>query len=212
MTVPRSRLSALPGERLAGIGHNQGPPLEAGRTWRLQCWKRARAALLPRLPVEVVRRRVARARELGLAYPDYAAILLGAGRDIVGFLFTCDAIGMRLQRGEAVTLPPDRAARLRAIAGAERVLLTDPGTDPARVAEVLAAGPELAFAGFGPMPHEGAAPRVGGDALRAVLGPLGLPPRATVMVGTRAVERDWAEAARTARFLSAEAYFRPHNS
>ncbi len=210
MGLPRSRLSALPGERLPGIGHNAGPPLDPGRSWRAQCWRRARAALLPRLPVEVVRRRVARARELGLAYPDYAAILLGAGRDIVGFLFTCEAIGLRLRRGEVAALPEARAAKLRAIGGAELVLMAGPGAaEPAdRLARRLAAGPRIVFAGAGALPPEDAPLRAGEAAIRAALAPLGLAPRATVMVGTRAAERGWAEAARTARFVSSEAYFR----
>ena len=59
---------------------------------------RARRELLPRLPLEVVRRRVARARQLGLAYPQYAAILLGTGRDIVAFLFTDGGLRLRLER------------------------------------------------------------------------------------------------------------------
>ena len=64
--IPKSPISALAGERLPGIGHNQGPPLEAGFSWRKHVWTKARKELLPKLPLEVIRRRVARAQELGV--------------------------------------------------------------------------------------------------------------------------------------------------
>ena len=48
------------------IGHNNGPTMDPGRGFRRYAWKRARAELLPKMPIEIVRRRVKRARELGL--------------------------------------------------------------------------------------------------------------------------------------------------
>ena len=108
--TPRSPITALNGERLPGIGHNQGPPIEAAVSWRRFAWKKARAKLVPKLPLEIVRRRVRRAAELGLEYPQYASILLGTGRDIVGFLYTCDALGLRLARSGR--LEPSVAAKL----------------------------------------------------------------------------------------------------
>lgn len=47
-------------------GHNGGPAMNPGSAWRRHCWTVAREALLPTLPVEVVRLRLRRARELGL--------------------------------------------------------------------------------------------------------------------------------------------------
>ena len=79
VSLPRSALTALDGERLAGIGHNQGPPIDGALSWRRFAWKKARAVLVPRRPIEVVRRRVRRATQLGLEYPQYASILLGTG-------------------------------------------------------------------------------------------------------------------------------------
>jgi len=47
---------------IPAIGHNGGPALTArGRGWATHCWRQARGALLPHLPVEVVRLRVRRA-------------------------------------------------------------------------------------------------------------------------------------------------------
>lgn len=51
-----------------GIGHNGGPTLEGGHSWRKYSWTKARKALMPTLPVEVVRLRVKRAAELRLPY------------------------------------------------------------------------------------------------------------------------------------------------
>ena len=56
------------------IGHNNGPAMGQGRGWRTYCWRAARRELLPHMPLNVVRRRVKRAAELGLAYPAYARI------------------------------------------------------------------------------------------------------------------------------------------
>ncbi len=203
--TPRTRLSRLPGDPVSLIGHNQGPPLDPGRSWRAHCWRTARAALVPRLPIEVIRRRVLRAQELGLAYPAYASILLGSGRDVVAFLFTAEALALRLTR--TVALPADRVEKLRGLARCDRLLLTGPEQDPADMVGALAAAHGVAFRGAGRAPAETAPQAEGRRALRAVLDPLRLPGDAVVVVGARACERDWAEAARMAAFLSAQAYF-----
>lgn len=62
------------------IGHNQGPPLDPERSGRVFAWSRAVAKAWENPPIEVVRRRVARARELGMTYREYTAILLDTGR------------------------------------------------------------------------------------------------------------------------------------
>ena len=202
MRLPRAPISALPGERLAGIGHNQGPPLDAGQSWRAFAWKKARRELLPRLPLEVIRRRVARARELGLEYPQYASILLGTGRDIVAFLFTSDSMGLRL--GRVLEVPAPVAEKIGGLERCQRLMMT--GHDPRRMAVALAAEPRLVFDGIAPAPRQ---PGLGAGraAIRAALAPLKLPGDAVVMIGTRAEERAWADAARLARFLPAEGYF-----
>ncbi len=204
--APRSTLSRLPGDPVSMLGHNQGPPLDSGYSWRRHAWTAARAELVPHLPIEIVRRRVTRARELGLAYPAYASILLGSGRDIVAFLFTSEALGLRLQR--AVPLPDRTVERLRALKGCDRLLLAAAGEPPQALAALLARA-EIAVRAAAEAPPEAAPVRAGGDAIRALLAPLKLPGDAVVMVGARAAERDWAEAARLARFVAASAYFAP---
>jgi hypothetical protein len=202
--MPRSALSRLPGEEPSPIGHNGGPPLDPGRRWRAVAWGKARSELVKHLPIEIVRRRVARARDLGLAYPAYAAILMGTGRDIVGFLFTAEAIGLRLEREARLA---EVAARKLRETKAERLLLGPP-VAPATLHEALAAQ-GIDFAAVAPAPRREAPDADGRRAIRALLDPLRLPGDAIVMVGARPDERRWAEAARLARFLSAQAYFAP---
>lgn len=204
VTIPRSSLSALPGERLAGIGHNQGPPLDAGRSWRAHCWRTARRELLPRLPLEVIRRRVARARQLGLAYPQYAAILLGTGRDIVAFLFTTESLGLRLER--ELSMPHRIVERLQALERCDRLLMVEQGADLSGLARDLSAQ-SMPFAALAVAPPRDAAWGAGRAAVRAALDPQRLPSDAVVMVGTTPEERVWADAAQLARFLPAGSYF-----
>jgi hypothetical protein len=202
--IPRAPHSALPGERLPGIGHNQGPPLDPGRSWRAHAWRTARRELLPRLPLEVIRRRVARARQLGLAYPQYASILLGTGRDITAFLFTSESLGLRLER--ELAMPGRVLERLRALERCDRLLMVGPGADLASLGRGLAER-RLPFAALAVSPPQHAAWAEGRAAIRAALDPRRLPSDAVVMVGTSAEERVWADAAQLASFLAADSYF-----
>ncbi len=102
------------------IGHNNGPAIGQGRGWRTHCWRAARRELLPHMPLNVVRRRVKRAAELGLAYPAYARIRATSGQDILAFLYSTNAL--RLIR-EGDSLPDDRAAFLAAQTGCTTLAL-----------------------------------------------------------------------------------------
>lgn len=190
---------------MPGIGHNQGPPLDGGFSWRRHVWTKARKQLMPRLPLEVVRRRVRRATELGLQYPAYASILLGTGRDIVGFLFTCDALGLRLERG--IDLPETVADKLHALERCDRLLGVPKDASPELLSQRLAAMHRIDFSGTAVMPVDDCPLPEGRAALQAALKPLKLPPDAVVMIGTRAQERAWADAARLAQFMPADRYF-----
>lgn len=203
--IPKSPFTAFDGERLAGIGHNQGPPLDGAVSWRRHVWKKARKELLPKLPLEIVRRRVRRATELGLEYPQYASILLGTGRDIVGFLFTCDALGLQLERRG--TLPEGVKAKLDRLVRCDRLLGVEAPADPAPMLARVAGGQGIVFAASVPLPQAGATWAAGRDAIAAGLRPLNVPADAVVMVGAEAHQRTWADAARLAKFLPAESYF-----
>ncbi|MEM8788720.1 MAG: hypothetical protein AAGE76_10695 [Pseudomonadota bacterium] len=190
---------------LPGIGHNKGPAFSPGHSWRRHCWRRARADLVGRrLPLEILRTRVARARELGLAYPTYASILLGSGRDIVGFLYTCDALGLRLRR--RLEMPEPVRAALGAQVNCTRLALAPEAEVPEAFRQELEAVSGLSFAAAGapppPVPW-----RAARTALRALVAQPGLPPRGVVLVGTRDAEAAWADAADLARFLPADEVF-----
>lgn len=79
---------------MSGIGHNRGPSMDGGASWRRHCWCKARADLLPTLPIEVVRLRVKRAKEIGLDYHTYASFRAASGDDIVALLFQRMCLGI----------------------------------------------------------------------------------------------------------------------
>jgi hypothetical protein len=188
--------------RHGGIGHNSGREPDLG--WRRHCWTAARRALLPTLPIEVVRLRVARARELGLDYRTYAGVRAATGRDLVAFLFSSNALRL-LRPGDA--LPADRAARLAGLAACERIALAQPPQSPGALEAALAAAGIAAAAApappaFARWPEQRAA-------IAAALAPGRHPADAVLLVGDTALEREWAAAGRLAGYLPAERYFPP---
>jgi hypothetical protein len=67
-------------------GHNGGPPLEdtpdPGRSWRLHCWRAAQAEIWRPPPREILLRRMARAKQLGMSYRAYTLEILERGRHL----------------------------------------------------------------------------------------------------------------------------------
>ncbi|MCR8725299.1 hypothetical protein [Frigidibacter sp. ROC022] len=187
---------------LPALGHNRGPSLAPGSSWARHCWTRARAELLPTLPLEVIRLRVARAREIGLDYPTYARVRATTGRDIVAFLFSTETLRLRPVR---LDLPSDRAGKLAELA-ADRLLLAAPDVAPEmalrRFAEqgVTLAGASPAPAALGPWAEARAA-------LRAALDPLKLPGDAVLLIGEGRLQQDWAEAGHLAGFVPGDRFF-----
>lgn len=183
---------------VTGIGHNGGPSLDPGYSWRKQCWTAARARLLPTLPIEVVRLRVKRAAELGLDYRTYASVRAATGHDVVAFLFSSNALRLV---APAPVLPPDRAAKLAALKDCGRVALA---IRPLTVAQVAGAGGAL-LDSVHPAPELLGRWREAGASLRAALGTV--PGDRVILVGDTALERDWCAAGRLAGWLPAERFF-----
>ena len=178
----------------AGIGHNMGPAMDRGVAARRFAWTRARADLLPRsLPIEIVRRRVARARDLGLDYRSYASVRASTGRDVIGFLFSGNALRL-LKAGEG--LPADRAAKLAPLK-ATRIALLQGSARPAThdPLDRVALAP----------PAHAPWPRLRAD-LAEVLAGQG-PAGGFLVVGDGWPETDWVLAARAAGYIAAESYF-----
>jgi hypothetical protein len=183
---------------MSHIGHNGGPELDAPIAWRTYAWGQARAALMPTLPIEVVRLRVKRAAELGLDYKTYAGVRAATGRDVIGFLFSSNALRV-VRAGEA--LPGDRVLRLDGIAGADRVAVVQPPISP-----VVAARDWPVDGAVAAPPAVLSWPAMR-DRVRDIIRARGLPPDAVLVVGETALEREWAEAGKTAGFLTGERYF-----
>jgi hypothetical protein len=186
---------------MAEIGHNGGPSLEPGAGFRKLAWSKARKALLPALPLEVVRIRVKRAERLGLPYKTYATIRATSGRDIVAFLFSGNALELR--PGHAAC-PAPVLARLQGLDGAAGRLAAIYA--PTHPRAVLTANPGAVDAvarapGFA---DNWSATRA---RLRGFLRDEGVPLDGVVLVSATAVERAWCGAAGLAGLVPAEAFF-----
>jgi hypothetical protein len=181
---------------MGGIGHNGGPSMEGGVSWRKHCWNSARERLLPVLPIEVVRTRVKRAAALGLDYKTYAGVRAATGHDVVAFLFSSNALRVSVLRP---AMPEARALKLADLQCGRLALAVAPLTP----GMLEAANPVLdgvhpapyALAGFGEMRER----------VRAALGKL--PSDQVILVGDLGLERDWCAAGRLAGYLPAERYF-----
>ena len=179
----------------AGVGHNNGPALDSGRAWRTYIWRKARANLLPTLPIEVVRIRVKRAKALGLPYKTYAGIRASTGHDLVGFLFSSNALGVLRPGQDAPVLVTEKLSALQACT---RLGLAHQRIDLRGIASL----DQLADA---PQPHlSWSATR---DHMKAVIAATGQPADRFVLVGETMFERDWAEAAQAAGYLKGHQFF-----
>lgn len=180
---------------MAGSGHNGGPSLQPGASWRVHCWRAAREQLLPTLPIEVVRLRVKRARDLGLEYKTYASVRASTGHDLIAFLFSSNAL--RLLRG-AEALPKDRIEKLDAMACARIALAVAP-----LLPQAVLANPQIDSAY--PAPFALAKFAEARAAIRLALGKV--PGDRVLLVGDMALEQEWCAAGRLAGYLPAERFF-----
>lgn len=181
----------------AGIGHNGGPELQ-GTGWRRHCWQAAREALLPTLPIEVLRNRVRRAQELGLDYKTYASVRAASGHDVVAFLFSSNALRATLK---AFELPADRLDRLRAMANCGRLAIA---VAPLAPSALMQAGGGLIDAA-----HPAPRPFGSFSEARAVMGAArgDYHRDGVVLVGAAPFEAEWCAAGRLAFYLPAERLF-----
>jgi hypothetical protein len=188
------------------IGHNNGPTFGTGVGWRTYCWKKARKDLIGKtVPIEIVRMRIKRARELGLSYPQYASVMLGTGRDIVGFLFTVDGLQLKLRK--TLEMPPAVQSKLQAINDCSLISFAPSGEEATTYRVELEAVSGCTFAAAAPEPEINASWVIARQAVRAALDPLKLPSDAVVMIGNNSIERQWANAGNVARFIPSSDYF-----
>lgn len=187
-----------------GPGHNDPPGVPNG--WARHCWSRARAELIgERMPVEMLRIRMARARELGLSFPQYRSILLGGGRDVTAFLFTVEGLHLRLTR--ELSMPDHVREKLGAVTRCGLLALAPSGEVPQAFRQELSQVSGVSFADAAAEPEPHATWGQGRRAVHALLRAGGLPAQSVVMVGQGAREQGWAEAAQLVRFLPRADYF-----
>ena len=182
---------------MSGLGHNRGPTMEKGRAWRRYAWTRARSELMPTLPIEVARRRVRRARELGLDYKSYAGIRAATGRDIIALIFSSNALRLLRETAEMDEL---RREKISKIIDVTSLALVHPPHHPATVTKVNALI-ERAERAPG-LSQTWAETRARVLALKGTL-----PGDGVVVIGETSLEREWSEAGRLAGFLHADTYF-----
>lgn len=183
---------------MAGLGHNLGPTMEAGASWRRHCWAAARERLLPHLPIEVLRGRIRRAKELGLDYKTYASVRAASGHDVVAFLFSSNALRLM---GAKPVLPQDRAEKLAALVNSGRLAVI---SAPVSIDLALQATSGLIDAA-----HPAPGALAGFSMTKELLqnAKAGLPGDRVLLVGDMALEQAWCAAGRLAGYVSAERYF-----
>ena len=179
------------------IGHNHGPSMETGTSWRKHCWTKARKDLLKTLPIEILRVRVARAAALGLNYKSYASIRAASGHDVIAFLFSSNALRV-FPKDKAIQ--NDRIFKIENIENASRLVALQGNL------KALPHSAPLFDASF-------AAPNFShtwGETREIILRQVHqkkLPRDGVVVVGDTSHERAWSEAARLAGYVSADQFF-----
>ncbi len=184
----------------ATIGHNSGRVVEPGHSWRKHVWTKARKELLPTLPLEVVRIRVKRAAQLGLPYKTYAGIRASTGHDLVGFLFSSNALQI-IRDGQP--LPSDRMDKLHSLIKTKKIGIAHAAISPTHIRSLSVI--DAAYAA----PQFAQSWSVMRDHMAAIIRDTRQPADRFVMIGDTAFERDWSEAAAMAGYLTAPQYFAP---
>lgn len=187
-----------------GFGHNRGPSMEPGAGWRRHCWKAARRELLPRLPIEVLRRRLRRAAEVGLDYSTYATLRASGGEDIIAILFSTNALHLLKARDR---LSRERAEKLKALHRCGRIVLASAPLQVADLRAGIEAETGLQLDGAAPAPTYPPSWSQMRQRTLAALAPARLPAGGVILVGETGFERDWSTAARLAGYVPAERYF-----
>lgn len=184
----------------AGIGHNNGPTMERGHKWRSYQWRRAQKKLMPNtMPLMIVRMRVRRAAELGLDYKTYASIRQASGQDIMGLLFSSNALRII---GNGARMPDAQERALQAVKAATKLSLVHaPNTPPA----VLQANPVLDATDVAPRLTDSWS--IMRARLEGFIRHNRLPGSQVLIIGDAPLENEWTTAAKAAGYLRADQYF-----
>ena len=183
-----------------GIGHNQGPSLEKGHRWRTYQWRKAQKALMPNtIPLMIVKMRLRRAAELGMSYKTYASVRQSAGRDILGLLFSSNALRII---GNGAAMPVAERAALEAVRQAGKLSLVHAPHSPVRV---MQANPVLDAAELAPNFTESWSQMR--SRIETLIQSRKLASDQVLIIGDTPLEAEWTAAARAGGYLRAEQYF-----
>lgn len=158
---------------------------------------------MPSLPIEIIRLRVARAKEIGLDYKTYAGVRATTGHDITAFLFSTNAL--RLLRDHHRMAAAD-AEKLASVQRLNKLLAVQPPLESGRVQQHLAEQ-GVAFDATLSAPSPGATWRDTRRIFAEFLRDMRQPADQVLLIGDTATERDWVSAARLAGYFPASAYF-----
>ncbi|WP_255731572.1 hypothetical protein [Phaeobacter sp. B1627] len=151
------------------------------------------------IPKLVLQMRLKRAAELGMDYKTYAKVRQTSGRDVLGLLFSSNA----LQLFGRAEMPEREAEALEKVVGAGRLALAHRPLRPEHVAE---ANPVLDATGQAPVFTDGWGHIR--EAVQGIIHARGLSGSAVVVIGDAPLEHEWSTAGRAAAYLSAAEYFR----
>ncbi|MEM8729893.1 MAG: hypothetical protein AAGF79_08245 [Pseudomonadota bacterium] len=183
-----------------GLGHNKGPTMEPGHTYRTYQWKRAREALMPKaIPLFVVKMRVKRAAELGMDYATYARCRQATGHDILALLFSSNALRVI---GPGAAMPGAERVALERVKAARKLALVQAPKDPATV---LQANPVLDATAAAPLFTDSWSQMR--DRVRGFIRTQALPARQVLIIGDAPLEEEWSTAAQACGYLPSSAYF-----
>ncbi|MQY42676.1 hypothetical protein GG681_08470 [Epibacterium sp. SM1969] len=185
---------------IAGIGHNQGPSMEAGHRWRTHQWRKAQQQLMRKtIPLTIVRMRMKRATELGMDYKTYATIRQASGQDILALMFSSNALRII---GQGAKLPDAEDRALQTVRAAQKLSLVHPPNTPE---QVLAANPVLDAADIAPKFNESWSQMR--DRVSGLIQTQKLPRNTVLIIGDAPLEHNWSTAAHAAGYLPASRYF-----
>ena len=145
----------------------------------------------------VIRMRVARAKEFGLDYKPHAGIWASTGRDVIGFLFSSNALRMVKHQ-----FPVETVRQVAAIQDAEMLALVH---RPFSLEGVQNANPVLNAVDSAPLFDDSWTGIR--DKLRGFIAQNRLPSDGVLVIGDTSLERGWSDVARAAVCLSADRYF-----
>lgn len=189
---------------MAGVGHNLGPTMEPGYSWRKTCWTKSRKALLPRMPIEVIRTRIRRAKEIGLDYKTYASVRATSGRDVVAFLFSSNALRLHLA---AADLPEPRAEKLRGLKHFDSMIIAHRPLKPSALIADFKDLHDITLRAARAAPLFTESWSETRARLTKLLHDEKIPGDAILLVGETAIEREWLAAGKFAGYIAANRYF-----